>query len=280
MRISTCLGALLTLIVAVGCAHKASPAVETTPEAAAVMEPVQVQSEEVNYTSGATPLKGFIAYPTNRPGKLPGVLVVHEWWGLNDYVRSRARMLAELGYVALAVDMFGEGKTAEHPKDAEQFMMELMGNKEEGQKRFDAGMALLKANPHTDPERIAVIGYCMGGAVALHMVRAGESLPLVAVFHANLATQTPLQPGAAKGKILVFHGGSDPFVPVAQVAAFRQEMDAAGANYTIYEYPAAKHGFTNPKATELGTKFNIPLGYDEAADKESWGTFLEAMKEL
>jgi len=125
-----------------------------------------------------------------------------------------------------------------------------------------------------------VIGYCMGGAVALHMVRAGESLPLVAVFHGNLATQTPLQPGTAKGKILVFHGGSDPFVPAAQVEAFRQEMDAAGANYTIYEYPAARHAFTNPGATEAGTKFNIPLAYDEAADKESWGKFLEALKEL
>jgi dienelactone hydrolase len=280
MRISACLGVVLMLVVG-GCAHKAAPATgEATAAAASKAEPIKIQSEEVTYTSGATPLKGFLAYPTNVSGKRPGVLVVHEWWGLNDYVRSRARQLAQLGYVALAVDMFGDGKTAAHPEDAEKFMMELVNNKEEGQKRFDAGMALLKANPRTDPEKVAVIGYCMGGAVALHMVRMGESLPLVATFHGNLATQNPLPPGSSKGKILVFTGGSDPFVPADQVAAFRKEMDAAGANYEIIEYPVAKHGFTNPGATELGTKFNIPLAYDEAADKESWAKFLDALAAL
>ena len=134
-------------------------------------------------------------------------------------------------------------------------------------------MALLKANSHTDPEKIAVIGYCMGGAVALHMVRLGQNFPLVATFHGNLATQTPLAPGAFKGRLLVFTGGSDPFVPAEQVAALRKEMDAAGANYEVIEYPAAKHGFTNPGATELGAKFNIPLAYDEAADQDSWRRF-------
>lgn len=280
MRFVACLSAVLMLVGLTGCAHKRAPTVVaptgSLPDRAAE-EPIQIETEEVTYSSGSTSLKGFIAYPTNRPGKHPGVLVVHEWWGLNDYVRSRARQLAELGYVALAADMFGDGKTAEHPKDAEKFMMDLIGNKPEGERRFAAGMALLKANPHTDAEKIAVIGYCMGGAVALHMLRMGQDLPLVATFHGNLATQTPAQPGAFKGKLLVFTGGSDPLVPAEQVAALREEMDAAGVNYEVVEYSNAKHGFTNPGASELGAKFNVPFAYDEAADKDSWSRFTEAL---
>jgi len=197
--------------------------------------------------------------------------------GLNDYVRSRAKQLAELGYVALAVDMFGDGKTASHPGDANKFMMELINNKEESVKRFDAGKALLLANPYVDPAKFAVIGYCMGGAVALHMVRAGEQIPLVGTFHGNLATQEPLRAGVFKGQIFVATGGADPFVPPEQVAAFKQEMDAAGANYEVVEYLGVKHGFTNPEATARGTEFNIPLAYDAAADADSWAKFTQLL---
>ncbi len=283
MRFVVCLSAVLALVGLTGCAHKRAPTLVaptgSLPDRTA-QEPILIHTEEVTYSSGSTPLKGFIAYPTNRPGKHPGVLVVHEWWGLNDYVRSRAKQVAELGYVALAVDMYGDGKTAEHPQDAQKFMMDLVGNKPESEKRFAAAMALLRANPHTDAQKIAVIGYCMGGAVALHMLRMGQDLPLVATFHGNLATQTPVQPGAFKGRLLVFTGGSDPFVPAEQVAALRKEMDEAGANYEVIEYPAAKHGFTNPGATELGTKFNIPLAYDEQADKDSWARFTVALSQM
>jgi dienelactone hydrolase len=252
-----------------GCAHKQAGA-GAANNGAAPADPGAIQTEEVTYSSGTTPLKGFLAYPANLQGKRPGVLVVHEWWGLNDYTRYRAKKLAELGYVALALDMYGEGKSTDHPKDATEWMTALMSNREEGAKRFEAGKALLAANPHVDPTKIAAIGYCMGGAVILNMVRTGEDLPVVAVFHANLATDTPLQPGAYKGKILVAAGAADPFVPPEQVSAFRQEMDAAGANYELVEYPGVKHGFTNPGATELGTKYGIPLEYNAEADADSW----------
>ncbi|MFT3925444.1 MAG: dienelactone hydrolase family protein [Myxococcales bacterium] len=284
MKIVTWLSISWLLVGLTACAHKRAPTVVAPtgelPAQTAAKAQTQVQTEEVTYTSGSTALKGFIAYPSNLPGKRPGVLVVHEWWGLNDYVRSRVRQLAELGYVALAVDMFGEGKTAEHPTDANKFMMEVMSNQAEAKQRFDAGLAMLKANAHTNPEEIAVIGYCMGGAVALNMLRAGENLPLVATFHGNLATQAPLQPGTFSGKLMVFTGGSDPFVPAEQLANFRKEMDAAGANYEVVEYPEAKHGFTNPDATAAGSKFSLPLAYDAAADSDSWSRFTNALATL
>ncbi len=283
MNKSICSAGIWALFsLAIGCApcKGGQPAGEVASATGAenvaekVVPAMKIQSEEVVYLSGATELRGFLAYPADVTGKRPGVLVAHEWWGLNDYVRSRALKLAELGYVALAVDMYGEGKVAEHPADAEKFMMSVMGNKEEGRRRIEAGKAFLAQSPHTDPTKIAAIGYCMGGALALNMARAGDDLALVGVFHGNLSTSAPLQQGVFKGKIFVAHGGSDPFVPEAQLIAFKQEMENAGVDFELAVYPEVKHGFTNPGASELGERFQIPLAYDKAADEDSWSRLI------
>jgi dienelactone hydrolase len=239
-----------------------------------------ITTREVSYTSGSTPLKGFIAYPAGAE-KRPGVLIVHEWWGLNDYVRKRATQLAQQGYVAMAIDMYGEGKHTSHPEQAQAFIRAAMSNAEEAKARFKAAQDLLGSDPRADRERLAVIGYCAGGAIALNMARAGDNeLDLVASFHGNLATQSPMAKGAYKGKIFVAQGGADPFVPAEQVAAFKKEMDTANADLELVEYPGAKHGFTNPEATESGRKSGLPLAYDAEADQKSWQRLIELLEAL
>ena len=254
---------------------------EITPAAAAAPAPVAaaVQTKEVTYSAGATQLKGFIAYPAGSD-KRPGVLVVHEWWGLNDYSRSRAQKLAEEGYVAFALDMYGDGKQAAHPDDAKKFAGEVMSNLPEAKARFEAARALLAADPRVDATKLVAIGYCFGGGVVLHMARAGEPLAAVASFHGMLGTAEPMKPGAFAGRIFVATGGADPFVPAEQVDGFKKEMDAAGAHYEVVVYPGAQHAFTNPASTEAGQKFQLPLAYDAAADAASWQKLEELLKSL
>jgi predicted methyltransferase/dienelactone hydrolase len=229
-----------------------------------------VVGEEVTYEGGGVTLKGYLAYDRAREGTRPGVIVVHEWWGHNEYVRQRARMLAELGYTALAIDMYGDGRNTQHPADAKKFMEAAMQDPAAAKARFQAGMALLQAHPTTDPERTAAIGYCFGGAVVLSMARAGVDLDAVASFHGALGTQAPAEPGAVSAEILVMTGAADPMVPPEAVAAFEKEMKEAGADYEVVSYPGAVHAFTNPGATELGKAHGLPLAYDESADEDSW----------
>jgi dienelactone hydrolase len=198
------------------------------------------------------------------------VLVVHEWWGHDAYARKRARMLAELGYTALAVDMYGDGKTADHPDDAGKFAGEVRKNMPVAEARFKAAMELLQSQPGVEGDAIAAIGYCFGGGVVLEMARRGVDLKGVASFHGSLGTAEPAQPGKVKAKMLVFNGNDDPFTKPEQVAAFKQEMDAAGVDYQFIGYPGAKHSFTNPGADSFGQKFNLPLEYNAEADKQSW----------
>ena len=229
-----------------------------------------VITKEIDYQADDTTLKGYLAYDDTIKGQRPGVLVVHEWWGLNDYVRKRARMLAKLGYTAFALDMYGDGKQAQHPDDAKKFSSEVRKNLPMEKARFTAALDVLRRNNSVDPQRIAAIGYCFGGGVALEMARRGVDLAGVASFHGMLATATPARKGDVKAKILVMTGADDPFVPAEQVAQFKQEMDAAHAEYQVIAYPGAKHGFTNPGADNYGQKFNLPLAYNKAADQASW----------
>ncbi len=233
---------------------------------------MRIVGEEVSYGAGDTALKGYLAYDAASSAPRPGVLVVHEWWGHNEYVRERARMLAEMGYIALAVDMYGDGKQATHPDDAQKFMLQVMENMQAGTERFMAARELLQSNEMTDPQKIAAIGYCFGGAVVLHMARIGLDLDAVASFHGSLGTSSPAVPGAIKARVLVAHGADDPFVPQAEVDAFKAEMQAAGADLTFIAYPGAMHSFTSPGATKIGEEFDLPLQYDEAADHASWAT--------
>ncbi len=240
----------------------------------------QVTGREVEYRSGSTLLKGYLAQDSSLKGQRPALLVVHEWWGHNEYARKRARMLAGLGYVALAVDMFGDGKVAQHPADAGKFAAEAMKNKEVGEARFAAALEFIRKQPGVDPTRIGALGYCFGGGVVLHMARQGADLKGVVSYHGSLATDTPATRGKVKAKILLFSGAEDKMVPPEQVAAFRKEMDAAGASYRYVGYPGVKHSFTNPDADAYARKFDLPLAYDRKADEDSWSQSVKFFRDI
>ncbi|MGD8592342.1 MAG: dienelactone hydrolase family protein [Gammaproteobacteria bacterium] len=238
----------------------------------AVVSPLQaaVKGEEIQYNNGDTVMKGYLAYDDGISGKRPGILVVHEWWGHNEYARKRARMLAKLGYTAFAVDMYGDGKQATHPEDAGKFASAVRKNMPEAEARFKAAMDVLKNHKTTNPEKIAAIGYCFGGGLLLELARRGVDLDAVVSFHGSLATENPAQSGDVKAKVLVCHGADDPFVKPEHISALKTEMKNAKVDFTFKEYAGAKHAFTNPDADEYGKKFNLPLEYNEQADNQSW----------
>ncbi|MBI3480530.1 MAG: dienelactone hydrolase family protein [Nitrosomonadales bacterium] len=229
-----------------------------------------VQGKDVSYQANGTTLKGYLAYDDAIKGKRPAVLVLHEWWGQNEYARKRARMLAELGYTALAVDMYGDGKVLDHPNEAGKFASEVSKNMPQAKARFEAGMQLLRNHETVDANQMAAFGYCFGGGVALNMARLGEDLKGVASFHGSLATDSPAQPGKVRARIISFSGDADPMIGADKISAFKQEMTNAGADYRVVIYPGAKHAFSNPDADELGKKFKLPIAYNAAADKDSW----------
>jgi dienelactone hydrolase len=241
----------------------------------------RIKGKPVTYKAGKVNLKGYLAYDESIKGKRPGVLVVHEWWGQNEYARKRARMLAEMGYTALAVDMYGDGKQAMHPDEAGAFSSEVMKHfNEAGKDRFEAAEVFLKRQPTVDPARIAAIGYCFGGGVVLNMARQGADLKAVASFHGGLVAVKPAEAGMVKAKLRVYNGADDKFTPQQAIDAFKKEMTDAKVDFQFINYPGAVHSFTNPDATELGKKFNLPLAYNEKADKESWADMTKFFAEV
>jgi dienelactone hydrolase len=239
-----------------------------------------IQTREVEYPAGETTMKGYLAYDDAMTGESPGVLVVHEWWGLNDYARKRAEMLADLGYTAMAVDMYGEGKTAEHPDTAAKFSNMLRENQDLAVMRFRAALNVLQTHPTVDKAKIAAIGYCFGGGVVLHMARAGLDLDGVVSFHGSLATENPAEPGTVKARVLVLNGAADTFVTEEQIEAFKKEMEQAGVDYLFINYPGVKHSFTNPDADQYGQRFDLPLAYDPEADRQSWQAMQDFLAEI
>jgi dienelactone hydrolase len=239
-----------------------------------------VQGEEVGYEADGVKLRGYLAYDNSIKGKRPGVLVVHEWWGQNEYARKRVRMLAALGYTALAVDMYGNGKVVDNPGDAGRLAGEVYKDMPMAKARFEAAMKLLRNQPTVETDELAAFGYCFGGGIALNMARMGEDLKGVASFHGGLGTGNPAQPGMVKARIISFSGDADPSIGPDKVAAFRIEMDAAGVDYRVVIYPGAKHAFTNPDADVTGKKFNLPIAYDAKADKDSWEQATEFLHEV
>ncbi len=228
-------------------------------------------TQTINYEVDYTKLTGFLAYDKTMNTKRPGVLVVHEWWGHNNYARKRAVMLAELGYIAFAVDMYGDGKLAKYPADAGKFMNEVTSNMSFAEKRLDAALQILIKQPLVDADNIAAIGYCFGGAMVLHLARSGVEIDGVVSFHGSLATQSPAQKGDVKTKVLVFNGKDDPFVLRSQVHEFLEEMNAADVDFEFVDYPNAKHSFTNSMADKYNEEFDLPvLEYNLLADEDSW----------
>ena len=251
----------------VSCANKTKKD-EERAEQPVKAEP-KIVNREFTYTNDSINMKGYLAYDENSTDKRPGILVVHEWWGHNNYSRKRADMLAELGYTAMALDMYGDGKVASHPKDAGKFSGMVMSNMPRAKSRFIAALDELKKHPSVDSEKIAAIGYCFGGSVVLTMANAGLELDAVAAFHSGVGL--PIMPNEdLKARVLVCNGADDPFVAPESVTAFKTQMDSLGADYKYIAYEGAKHSFTSKEANANGEKFNLPLEYNEKADKASW----------
>lgn len=230
---------------------------------------LRISGKEISYSLNGKTFKGYLAYDDAKKGKRPGILIVHEWWGCNDYVRMRARKLAELGYIAMAVDMYGNGMLASDPTEAQRLSGEVYKDMQVLKDRMEAAEEKLKTYSQTDSNYIAAIGYCFGGSVVLNAAKLGMDFKGVVSFHGGLAGVKPGK-NLLKAKILVCHGEVDKFVSREEVNKFRNELDSAGAEYTFKIYPEATHAFTNPQATTLGKKFNLPIAYNEPADRESW----------
>ncbi len=211
------------------------------------------KEENIYYKSDGIELKGFMVYDENIKGKRPAVIIVPEWWGLNNYIKSRARQIAALGYIAMAADIYGNGKTASNPTEAQALTVPFYQHPEMAKKRMDAAINKVKQYKQTDDKNIAAIGYCFGGYIVLNSAKSGAPLKGVVCFHSTLVGPAP-QKDLLKAKILVCHGADDKFTPPQEVQKFKHQMDSVGADYVFKTYPNATHAFTNPNATKLGTK--------------------------
>ena len=240
-----------------------------------------IQTQEINYSSGGTQLNGYLAYDDSVQGKRPGILVVHEWWGHNEHARDRARMLAKLGYTALAVDMYGDGKFADHPQKAGEFMNAAFKDWEGSQAKFNAAKKLLQNHATVDPEHIASIGFCFGGAVSLRMARGGADLDAVVAFHSALPTEPAVSPGQVKAAVLVINGADDAWLDPKAVASFKKEMSGAASDFKYINLKGIKHSYTNKQADEFSKKFKIDnLKYDAQADKHAWSAMQNLFKRV
>ena len=231
---------------------------------------MNILTNRIEYMVGDASHQGYLAYDDEAGEARPGIVVVHEWWGLNDYIVRRAHMLAELGYVALAIDMYGNGRTAADPGEAGDLMTGVLNDMETGTAALRAGHELLLDQPGVDRERCAAIGYCFGGAMVLHMARIGLPLAAVASFHGALGSFHSADPGSIGARILVCHGAADTMVSLDDLEGFKTEMDAAQADYEVLLLDGAKHGFSNPEASVNGEKYGLDLAYSQQADDRSW----------
>ena len=227
----------------------------------------RVQSKAVPYTIGQSSYEGFLAWDDSIEGKRPGILVVHEWWGLNEYARSRAEQLAALGYVALAVDMYGKGKVTTHPEKASEWAKLTTSNVDEWLRRAQEGLKLLRADPKVDPTRLAAIGYCFGGATVMQLVYGGAPVKGVVSFHGSLPLPSNSQSTRNSAKVLIAHGASDPFLTTDHIEQFKTALDTAGIDWQMVLYSGAQHSFTNPGADQYGLK---GAKYHKEADQRSW----------
>jgi len=240
------------------------------------LSPAAVVTKVIDYEYDGTKLKGFLAYDDAVKEKRPGVLVVHEWWGLNDYAKDRCKKLAELGYVAFAVDMYGDGKSVDHPDDARKMATAVRENIKTWRGRAEAGLKQLTSQPNVDPTKIAAIGYCFGGSTCLQLAYSGADLKAVATFHAALPAPSADEAKAIKPKLYIAHGEDDFFIPKEAITAFKEALDKAKVKYTFESFPGVVHSFTVPGADKVGMK---GMKYDKAADEKSWKEMQALFKE-
>lgn len=238
----------------------------------------EITTEEVSYDIDGRNFKSYVAYKGNADDVKPVVMVLPEWWGLTDYAKNRTKQLAELGYFAMAVDYYGDGKTVYNPEEAAKLSGEFYRIPINARLMFDKAKAQLLKFPNADFNKIAVIGYCFGGAQALNMARLQDELKGVVSFHGNL--MTGIKPKNNDVKILVCNGAADGYVPAEEITAFKKQMDSAKINYQFIDYPNALHSFTNPDATEMGKKFKMDIAYNKEADQKSWNDMKVFLKDI
>jgi dienelactone hydrolase len=233
-------------------------------------------SKTVEYTHEGTVLEGYLAYDDSVKGKRPGILVVHEWWGLNEYVRSRVDKLARLGYVAFALDMYGQGIWTTKPAEAKELSGHLRGTPLL-RMRARAGLDILRNNSQVDPERIAAIGYCFGGTTVLELAYSGVDVAGVVTFHGGLTAAKPEDFSRIKAKFLISHGANDGFISAEAIQAFQDGLNQAGADWQMVYFSGAVHSFTNPAADKVGIK---GIAYNKQADERSWNYMQQFFKEI
>lgn len=239
-----------------------------------------IHTEEISYSGDGIEMKGYIAWDSNKDGPRPGVLVVHEWWGCNEYSQRRARMLAEAGYIGMAVDLYGDGRTAANPDEAGDLMTARIDDMEGTRARFMAALDALKAHPGVDGSRTGAIGYCFGGGVVTHMARMGAALNVTGSFHGAVGLAAVDGPDQIDCRIMVYNGEADVLIDDDQISGFKAEMAKTGAHYEFIQLPGALHGFSNPMATTNGQKYGLPLAYNALADESSWAHLLLTFEDV
>lgn len=254
--------ALLTLLPALAPSARAQPVITT---------------RTVEYTVDGRTMKGFLAYDETVTAKRPGVLVIPEWWGLNDYARARARQLAELGYVAFAADMYGDGKVVETPAEAQALATPFYQNAALFRSRAGAGLKVLSADPNVDPARLAAVGYCFGGSTVLELAYSGADVRGVVSFHGGLRAPSPEDYPGIKAKFLVCHGADDTFISAEDMQAFEAGMRAAHCDWQLISYGNSVHAFTNPKADDRHMQ---GVAYNQKADQRSWTHMRDFLSEI
>lgn len=238
--------------------------------------PKETYSPQISFTVEEKKFEATVKVPKDMKDKVPLVVIVHEWWGRNDYVESRSEMLNKEGFATLSVDLFGDNKVVETPPEAQALATPFYQNPQMGVDRLNAYITAAKKDPHVDASKVYVIGYCFGGTQALNLARTGADITGVVSFHGGL--ETSLKSEGIKARVLAINGLADPMVPAKQRTAFEKEMKSLKADYQVVNYKNATHAFTNPKATEIGKKFKIPVAYNKAADEGSWKNLMEFLK--
>ena len=234
-------------------------------------------TRSIAYSQDGTALQGYLAYDDALAGKIPGILVVHEWWGLNSYARGRAEKLAQLGYVAFAVDMYGKGKSTTHPDQAAAWMKAINSNMGTWQKRAMAGLEILKKQPQVDTNRIAAIGYCFGGATVQVLAYSGANLKGIVSFHGSLVPPSADQAARTKAKMLICHGAQDPFNKPDALRDYIIALNASTIDWQLIVLGNTRHAFTNPDAGKYGLS---ALAYNPLSDRRSWQYMQYFFKEI